>query len=402
MSIAFLGGVFDASHNEEIIAKTNTYVEYAANNFQRKIIEGLRECGEEPLVLSAPFLGAYPKAYREWYFRGFDPAVKDESGYEYVNFLNVWGLRNPARCAALKRVLKPFIQSKDEEKLIIVYTPHTPFLQAANYAKRKDPRIRICLVVPDLPQYMNLADHVSPVYRFLKQYDVKAFRRENRKVDSYVVLTEPMTEDLQVGGRPYCVVEGIYEPADQPPAEKAQRQERTIVYTGKLDRRFGIMELVEAFEGMEDENLRLVICGSGEERENVERQARQDRRIRYLGQVSSEEARQVILEGDVLVNPRKNDSDYTKYSFPSKIIDYLATGNPVVAYRLDGMPAVYGEFIHYVEGDGAEALRRTIRHALDEAPEQRRQRTENALRYLTQELSRRTVAEKILAMAKQE
>lgn len=182
-----------------------------------------------------------------------------------------------------------------------------------------------------------------PVYRFLKQYDLKAFRRENRKVDSYVVLTEPMTEDLQVGQRPYCVVEGIYEPAAHPPAEKAQRQ---------------------------------------------------DSRIRYLGQVSSAETRQVILEGDVLVNPRKNDSDYTKYSFPSKIIDYLATGNPVVAYRLDGMSAVYGEFIHYVEDDRAEALRRAIRQALGEAPEQSWKRSENALRYLTQELSKQTVAEK--------
>ena len=38
MKILLLGGVFDDSHNDEIVAKTRTYVEYAANNFQKKII----------------------------------------------------------------------------------------------------------------------------------------------------------------------------------------------------------------------------------------------------------------------------------------------------------------------------------------------------------------------------
>lgn len=62
MKVLFLGGVFDDSHNKEIISKTRTYVEYAANNFQKKIIYGLRSLNIPLEVVSIPFLGAYPTA----------------------------------------------------------------------------------------------------------------------------------------------------------------------------------------------------------------------------------------------------------------------------------------------------------------------------------------------------
>ena len=83
MKILFLGGVFDDSHIEEITAKTKTYVEYPANNFQKKILKGLEECSEKPEVVSAPFLGAWPTAYSDVIFSGFDTDVRDDSGYTY-------------------------------------------------------------------------------------------------------------------------------------------------------------------------------------------------------------------------------------------------------------------------------------------------------------------------------
>lgn len=400
MKILLLGGVFDDSHNDEIVAKTRTYVEYAANNFQKKIIHGFRKCGIDIEVISAPFVGAYPNAYSDWYFKGFDSKVKDKSGYKYVNFINIWGVRNPSRAYAVKRALKKFIDSKDSNKLIIVYTPHTPLIQAANYAKRKDKSIKICLVVPDLPQYMNLADNVSVLYKILKKYDVKAFQKENALVDSYVILTEPMAKELKIGSRPYCVVEGIYQ---KPVIKKDQDSNRdneikTIVYTGKLDRSFGIMNLVNAFMQIKDKKIRLLICGTGEEKENVIKCAKQDKRILYKGQVTSDVAKQYILEGDVLVNPRQNNSDYTKYSFPSKIIDYLATGNPVIAYKLDGMPDRYRDFIYFVPDNTIKALESTIVNVLYMDNEIKASKSVKALEYLCSEITEEKVAQKIIAM----
>lgn len=56
----------------------------------------------------------------------------------------------------------------------------------------------------------------------------------------------------------------------------------------------------------------------------------------------------ISKNADVLVNPRQNDDEYTKYSFPSKNIEYLMTGNAVMAYMLDGIPEI--QIILYCAG----------------------------------------------------
>lgn len=60
---------------------------------------------------------------------------------------------------------------------------------------------------------------------------------------------------------------------------------------------------------------------------------------------------------DVLVNPRSNNDEFTKYSFPSKTMEYLLSGSKVVMYPLSGIPQEYFEFITVVEGDSVEDLK---------------------------------------------
>lgn len=396
MKVLFLGGVFDDCHNKEIIDKTKTYVEYAANNFQKKIIYGLKKNNVSVEVVSIPFLGAYPTAYSDIFFTGFRNMQNDNSEYKYYPFNNIYGYRNISRYQAAKKGLRHFLEINDDKKLIIVYSPHTPFLQAANWAKQKDSRIKICMVVPDLPQYMNLSEKLSPIYKLLKKIDLKFFNKENKKVDSYVLLTEQMADALNVGNRPYIVIEGIYEATHGIPVK--QEKIKKIVYTGKLNRTFGALTLVKAFHTIKDPNVRLVICGSGEAKEEIAKFAIEDHRIDFRGQVTSEEARKCILDGDILVNPRPNDSIYTKYSFPSKIIDYLATGNPVVAFKLDGMPKVYKDFIYYIPHNTIESLAETIQKVIDEDPKEIKRRTEKALWYINSKLSREEVAKSIIKL----
>lgn len=397
----FLGGIFDESHIPEIAKKTKTYVEFAANNFQKKILLGFTQLGVKTDVISAPFLGAYPSAYSDMFFRGFDKTVMDNSGYKYVHFNNIWGIRNFSRARSLKKAVKDFINTDDDSKLIIVYTPHTPLIKAANYAKQRDSRIKICLVIPDLPQYMNLSERISPVYKVLKRVDIKSFQKESAGADSFLLLTEQMADAIGVNNRPYEVIEGIYEPLDLP---KTKRNEKikNIAYTGKLNRSFGALDLVEAFMDIQDDSLTLTICGSGEDKNNIINLAAKDKRIKYLGQVAPAKAAEIINNADVLINPRKNNTEYTKYSFPSKIIDYLSTGNPVIAYKLDGMPECYENFIHFVPDDSVASLRDTIVRVIHMTDEEKKKKSSAALEYLNKELTSKSVAKKIIDLSYKE
>lgn len=68
-------------------------------------------------------------------------------------------------------------------------------------------------------------------------------------------------------------------------------------------------------------------------------------RIRYWGYLGKDRVCQLQSEAAVLINPRQNIGEYTKYSFPSKIMEYLSSNCPVVAYKLDGIPDEYYQFI---------------------------------------------------------
>lgn len=345
MKILVICGVYAPENEAEVLRCSKGYAEQSANIFQRKLIRGIEENAMAYKVISAPLIGAYPQRYRKIRFRKF--AVPQEK-YQYVPFCNIWGLRNISRAFSLKRAVKKYLKSQPKENfLILVYCPHTPFLSAAIYAKELAAHSKVCLVVPDLPQYMNLEEKRHPIYDFFKKYDIRHMQHLIDRVDSFVLLTEPMKDALKVGDRPYIVAEGLVEP-NTPVKKNSDDGIRRIVYTGKMNIRFGIRELIESFMKIKEKHFRLILCGDGDARTYVEEMAAMDPRIEYKGTVTAAQARAYVNQADVLVNPRPNHGEYTKYSFPSKNIEYLMTGKPVVAYMLDGMSPIYEKFLYVI------------------------------------------------------
>lgn len=390
MKILFLCGIFGKEIEQDLIRAAKKTLEYSANVFQEKMISGFEKCGTDIEIVSAPFAGSFPNASR---ILKFDAEKYHNNSYQYVSFNNIWGIRNFSRARVLKKKVKAFARQEDPRKLIVVYSPHTPFLEAAVYAKKIDPSIRICLVVPDLPQYMNLSAKISMAYKVAKKIDIARFEKLNKYVDSYMLLTEQMKDKLHVDKRPYLVVEGIVDPDTlEKKAEARGAEEKYIVYTGKTNLRFGVKKLVDAFISIPDPKLRLVLCGKGDCDRYIADMAKQDSRIMVMGQLSHEEACRWISAASVLVNPRENDEEYTKYSFPSKNIEYLASGNPTVGYLLDGMPEIYRDLMIVADQDGLAAA---ICKALNSSAQEEKKRMDRVRAHL-QTLYAQTVAERIV------
>ncbi len=390
MKILFIGGVFSDVNEEEIISCAKRPVEFSANIFQKKLISGLKSINADTTVISAPFIGSYPNASNIMFFKGFE---KQQQDFEYVKFNNIWGLRNFSRANALKKSVEFFINEKADKKLVVVYSPHTPFLQAAAYIKKKAPNVKIHIVIPDLPEFMNLDAKISAAYKILKKADIKKFLKLNEYVDSYTLLTEQMKEKLPINGKAYCVFEGIVIESKLKNTNEHEKNEteKKIVYTGKLNEKFGVRNLVDEFMKLENSTYRLVLCGKGDSEDYINEKAKEDPRIRFLGQLTPEEVEQIVSEASVLVNPRPDNEEYTKYSFPSKNFDYLISGNPVVAYRLAGMSPVYEEFIYSVKGD----LSAAIEQALNDTEENKSVKYQKAVKHL-KTLTEKKIAEKII------
>ena len=67
----------------------------------------------------------------------------------------------------------------------------------------------------------------------------------------------------------------------------------------------------------------------------------------------------------ILVNPRTSEGEFTKYSFPSKTMEYLLAGKSVVINRIPGIPEEYFNYVYTPKDESIEALAECLTNVLD-------------------------------------
>lgn len=241
-----------------------------------------------------------------------------------------------------------------------MYSVQNLFFDAAKMIKKIDGSAHICLIIPDLPIYMNMDKGDKLFFRLLTKYTAKKTLREIGIFDSYVLLTEYMRSYFDID-KPYVVIEGMVNKKDAGRDDSAGNYRcndniKYIVYTGTLTKKYGIMDLVKAFTYIKHKNYRLIICGEGEAKKDIESYLIKDKRIIFKGAVKREEALEFQRKATLLVNPRSADEEYTKYSFPSKILEYMLAGKPVLCNKLKGTPDDYDEYLLYFNTNSLEGM----------------------------------------------
>lgn len=143
-----------------------------------------------------------------------------------------------------------------------------------------------------------------------------------------------------------------------------------VAYTGALNRWGGVARLVEGFRGLEAD-AELWICGKGAD-PALEEAAAADRRIRLLGFVDERRLESVCRRASVFVNPRPSDRMENHANFPSKVLEYLSWGTPVVSTWTGGLSPEYRDVLVVVDDDTPAGLANAIRGVLGWSAERRR------------------------------
>jgi glycosyltransferase involved in cell wall biosynthesis len=359
MNILYLGSFFEKSRAHEIWSDSIGTMVIAGDVFQQALLDGWRINRVKNItILTAPAIGSYPVRYRKLWFR--------ESIFNFysnrnvcVGFLNLTYVKQYSMYFSIKKNIRQWAQSKPGAKSIIVYGLLEPYLKAAISIKREYPEIKISCIVLDLPKYFDdKNDFISTIFSKLVQKKITILQSS---IDSYILLTKHMPTPLHLGCKPFMLLEGIYSNSDAPTSQVAKiENEKVILYTGKLDNRFGLSELLEAFMGIPDSDYKLWICGDGSAKTNVVECSKKDSRIKYLGLLNREDILILQKQATLLINPRKGNDEYTKYSFPSKTMEYMASGTPTVMYPLPGVPDEYYNFLVIVSDDSLITLQNKI------------------------------------------
>lgn len=396
MNVILIMGLFPSEIRAEIESNSKGVVQYAADALQWSFVKGF-DCFSRAKIINLPFIGSYPFRFKKAKPHGFNFEHIEGANDVNVGFLNLPMIKLFSRYQNAKRELLKTLSQVKGETVVIAYAIHTPFLKAMLSAKKKYPSIKTGIIVPDLIEYMSGTKNI--LYRLLKWIDARVSNKAIRKIDYFILLSDYMAEALQVGCRPYVRIEGIYDSLDRPAGLAVPKEKyKTVLYTGTLARRYGVMNLVEAFSLIDKGNYRLWVCGEGDCRKEIENKAKIDSRINYFGQISRPEALVLQKRATVLVNPRTSEGEFTKFSFPSKIMEYLASGTPCIMHRLKGIPDEYFDYCFVCDREDKEGLRQMILEVCEKPPSELDEIGKRASSFIEEQKNPRVQVKKIYDM----
>lgn len=355
MRIIFESQLYPNELEKEFVSNSKVTLDFAANNFSKAIIEGIQENGQDVRIVNLPNLGSFPSLYKKLWVKGMEIPGGISVGYCNITYLKRKFIKRRL-FSTIKNELSKLEKDKDTVLLIYNYLC-IPFLKRI---KTNYPHIKICMIATDLPEFMvhpkgklfNIGKKIIGTGKESGGLDLSF-------VDGFVFLAPRMCEKLKIGNRPWIQMEGIYESGTET-GEITKENGKVILYTGNLDNRYGIIKLLDAFSGISGKEYRLWFRGSGNCEKEILNRSKNDDRISLLPPLSRKNLLNLQKKVTVLINPVQPSEIFTHYFFPSKTLEYLASGTPVIMYHLDCIPREYDKYIYYIEEETIEGIRNKI------------------------------------------
>jgi glycosyltransferase involved in cell wall biosynthesis len=171
-----------------------------------------------------------------------------------------------------------------------------------------------------------------------------------------------------------------------------------LLYHGTLTHRYGLDLLLRAIAALaqDDRDVHLTLHGRGEALEDLQRLATElhlESHVTFSTELIATEALPDLIAGaDIGVVPYRSDV-FTDGILPTKLLEYVATGVPVIASRTPCVSAYFDEsMVKLVTPGNIEELTSAIRSLHDE-PRYRAELAENARAFERQHTWRRTSTE---------
>lgn len=402
MKVVFLSNFYPRCKRDYYLSRSRTGLASAADVHQYAIAQGLNSCCDTFEIVNLPSISHFPLRFKD--FSQQTEEIEENGLFIHnIGSCNLVFYQFLSRYSKSKKALKKIVEKEKDITYIIVYATNLAFLRCATEIRLEYDNVRICLVVPDLPHEM-VSKKFGRIRRYISRWFFKSYDEYMAQFDSYVLLTESMKDKIGCKDGTYIVNEGVYDESDSTRSISYSPNEIfTIFYSGMMYRKFGVMNLVEAVHKMQGNNVRLILCGYGESKDEIIKLSETDKRISYIGVIRRDEALKYQSQADLLVNPRVPDNNsFTKYSFPSKNLEYLASGTPTLLYQLDGIPNEYYDYCYHLDKKhtDVESLKCKIEEIMEIPYKERKQKALAARAFVLKNKSAEEAGRAILRLLK--
>lgn len=339
----------------------------AVQKFHRLLIEGFAfnkiECSVD--VLSSLPVTTVSHQKRWW---AIEDDVYKGITFKYIPFLNFYFFKHLFVFAVtFYRVIIWSYKNRMQDKVVICDILNNGIVWST-FLACKIVNQKMVVLVTDLPTMLIKSNPkpsiLSKMIESLSMFFLRRF-------DYYVILTEQMNEIVNPYGKPFLIMEGLVD-AEVNSVENSDFysgciNKRILLYAGGIYEKYGVKKLLDAFSILKEEDIELHIYGSGDLENIIQEYCSRDFRIKYFGIVTNDIVVKRLKEATLLVNPRPTDEEFTKYSFPSKNMEYMVSGTPLLTTKLPGMPSEYNSYVYLFDDQTVYGIKNTIENLLSKS-----------------------------------
>lgn len=287
----------------------------------------------------------------------FSEKISDNLAFVYTKVKSGNRTRNITNYLQTRRVLKSILEKNNSVECVAIIDPLSFDITSAALSILRN--VKKIALVTDIPMYIYAIGKEKESFAGKIKSRIKnlLFMKSINKFDGYCYLTESMN-CLNKFKKPYCIIEGMV-PVSEEIVERqdVQSKKRVILYAGGLYEKFGIKNLVEAAKLVDGKKFELHLYGEGNCITYINDVNNDYPHIKYMGVLDSVGIREVETKASALINPRPNEEEFTRFSFPSKTLEYMNTGRPVWTTRLSGIPDEYFNYINVIEDSSIDKIR---------------------------------------------
>lgn len=356
--VLWLGGIFD---HETMLRRPG--VNPAGRRTQRELVAALEDQGVRVRTIGHAPESLWPKGrLRD---RGTDPLEPGIVG-DTVSYWNLPGLRTRSLIRSYVRGYERLVSRHGRPALVLAYNAY-PYNIAVG-RRAQDQGVPWVPIVADVP---------APGARRAR-HDGAINDAAGRIFLSWAEYTRP--ENLE----PKLHLDNGVNAVHTPATDRGLERPPVVVYTGSMGPHAGVSYLVEAFREVQNPDIELWICGFGRNAE-VDRADAEHPRVRFLGLLPEDQLREVCERATLFVNPRPSSIPENAGNFPSKLLDYLKYGKPIISTWTAGISPEYRRVLTVLEEETPECLARTIEDVVGWEPERRQELSVRVRRFVEAE-----------------
>lgn len=342
MDIIYVGSI--VIDNE---VQNSSGLSVAGNKMENGIVKYLARKDDRLFIVSIPPIAPFPDDVRICFKYKNKPNLS--SNCIYISFINIPILKQ------ISQIINTFLALRN-----VLRKCNNPILLSYNLFPQNGIPVILCnilykcklaAIIADPP--IDQAEKRKLLIKILYNIYNKLCKFNIKLCKNLIVLNKEII-NLYNSNASYIVLDGGIDECETKTKYfdfNQNKMEKNIVYSGSLTEYSGILRLIEAIRVIDKDDVCLHIYGSGPLENEIREIVKTENKIKYFGVVNNEEILTIQKKAWFLINPRIIDNQISRLTFPSKILEYLVSGTPIIATRLNGIGKEYERYLNYTDGD---------------------------------------------------